>query len=671
MKLPIKFVWGSPNILNARWHGGLFCRYKRIVQTDTDDNDSGGRRRVIRRLMISIRGLLLWTTALLVIGYFAAAMVFFQWMDSRPLNTITLQDCLLYPVRRDIIKVKQGQAFVREGLDDIKAGKVQPGMQKLAIGIQRYPQEMMGRLVLANIYVLMNAHKRAATMLRNGLPYSATDRRYMESVFQFAGAGEDYDLWQEACDAALAQSDKRPDLAAFRLWIIQNKITGLTDAGRPAEAVRLAEASGANTDESLGELNVLALLKNGDAKAAITFINTWQKRNKPSAPLSRLLIRALREAARYDDMEYVLTEWCHQDPTNPTPYINLVTNRVLIHNTDGAQAALKSFFTRFDSNLDNLVALSKELVPLGETALSKQCLAQAQDQGFPLFTLKQFLMETCITKGDFSEAQALLNQLVAQLPKNDPSSSYWQLMSLLIAATLDPTDGVQSNLTTSLQEQRMTLVAYRRLISVLRAAGRDNTALSIAQLAQRYYPDSTPIAQTYMSLAKAVEANKAAKPQLVIIKPKPSVVTDKKIETAARSTLAGVDDETLFFNRLNAQIKGNKTNDALTAIHTAKDARPEWLDTREDDLSLMEIPLYAKQDDPMTVKGLAHAFLNGSIAKSEKMLGLAKELHGGGDNESALLIVREIIRKTPNFRLAERALNEWAPAAAPATTAEP
>ena len=174
-----------------------------------------------------------------------------------------------------------------------------------------------------------------------------------------------------------------------------------------------------------------------------------------------------------------------------------------------------------------------------------------------------------------------------------------------------------------------------------------------------------------MSLAKAVEANKAAKPQLVIIKPKPSVVTDKKIETAARSTLAGVDDETLFFNRLNAQIKGNKTNDALTAIHTAKDARPEWLDTREDDLSLMEIRLYAKQDDPMTVKGLAHAFLNGSIAKSEKMLGLAKELHGGGDNESALLIVREIIRKTPNFRLAERALNEWAPAAAPATTAEP
>ncbi len=621
-----------------------------------------------RRLAISMRGLLLWGTALLAIGYVTSVLVFFQWMDGRPFNLVTFSDCVLYPVRRDVIKAKQGQAFVLEGLDDIKARRVRPGMQKLTVGIERYPQELMGRLVLANIYVLMNSNTRAVTVLRNGFPYFATDRRYMENVFQFAVAGEDDELWQEACDAALAQSAARSDLAPFRLWIIQRKIIGLTEAGHSAEAARLAEASGASADESLGELEVLALLKNGETKAALSFIETWQQRNGPSSLLRPLLIRALRETGQREDMERALADWCRRDPTNPTPYVNVVVSRAMLRDTVGAQAALESFFIRFNSRIDNLIELAKALVLTGETALSRQCLASAEDQGFPTITLQQLLMETCITKGEWDEAQTLLNRLTALQSKNDPSAPYWRLMTLLVAATLDPAEGVQSNLISTLQDQRMTLVAYRRLISVLRAAGRNSTALGITQLALSRYPNSASIKQTLTTLAIEVAADKAAKPRPVIIKLQHRQDTADTIEAATRATLAGVNDETLFFEHLEVQIKSDKANEALSAIHAARDARPEWLNSRRDDLSLMEIRLYAKQKDTMTVQGLVHFYINGDLDRSKKIMGLAMELHGTGDIETAVFIAREILRKTPHFRMVERTLDEWAP---PSKTIEP
>jgi len=214
--MTIKFIWGSSSAVAARWHGGLFCIHERISTRRSSSEDS-----VIRRLIISIRGLLFWGGILAIVGYLAAAVALHQWMKRRPYNLVTFEDCALYPVRRDVIQEKKGQAFVREGLEDIKAGLVRPGMQKLTLGVMRYPQEKEGRLVLAKIHVLLGSRPTAIGLLRAGLPYSATDRAYMESVLQFAKEGEDFAFWLEACEASLKQSEDRPDLAGFRRWIIQ------------------------------------------------------------------------------------------------------------------------------------------------------------------------------------------------------------------------------------------------------------------------------------------------------------------------------------------------------------------------------------------------------------------------------------------------------------------
>ena len=659
--MTIKFIWGSSRVVAARWHGGLFCIHERISSRRSSGSDP-----VIRSLIISTRGLLFWGGILAVVGYFTAAVGLHQWMQRRPFNLVTLEDCVLYPVRRDVIEAKKGQAFVHEGLEDIKAGLVRPGMQKLILGITRYPQEKEGRLVLANIHVLLGSRPTAIRLLREGLPYSATDQAYMESVLQMAKEGEDFDFWLEACEASLKQSENRPDLAGFRRWIIQKKITGLIESGHSLEAARLAQTAGADTDEKLAELKVLALLKSGEANTAATFIEAWRKKNGPSPLLFPLQARALREAGRREDMERVLAEWCRSDFTAPAPYINLVVNRASLQDKAGAQAALDAFFLRFNSYPEALIELSKALVPLGKIDLSKQCLAQAETQGFATYTLQQLLMEACITRGDLAEAQDVLDRLTPLHMANDPLAGYWVLMTRMVAAALDPSSGVQSNLVSEVQKQRLSMPAYHRLISVLSASGQNATALDVTRLALDNYPNSTALQKTSASLLNAVTVAEAAKPKPVVTAVKLDSAAADKIQAATRAMLAGVDDETVFFKNLNDQIKAGQTDDVLASIRTARSARPEWLNAREDELSLTEIRLYAGQKDVPAMQSFTRLYLNGSLLRSSKILGLATEIHGAGDTGSAILLVREILKASPTFERAQKTLDTWAPPPAPA-----
>jgi tetratricopeptide (TPR) repeat protein len=501
----------------------------------------------------------------------------------------------------------------------------------------------------------------AISLLRAGLPYNATDRAYMENALQLAAEGEDFDFWLEACEMSLKGTDNRPDLAALRLWTTQRKITGLTEAGQFTEAVRLADASGADTNESFAELKVLALLKNGEADNAAKFTETWRHKNGPSLRILPLQARALREAGRREDMERMLSEWCRLDSTNPTPYINWVACRASLNDKEGAQNALDTFFLRFNSYPEYLIKLSETLVPLGESDLSRQCVAQAESQGFATYTLKQLLMESCITEGNLTEAQEILDQLAPLHEPNDPLIGYWVLMTRLVAASLDPSTGVQSNLLAKVQEQRLSMLAYRRLITVLRSANKNATALDITRLALSNYPNSTALQKTADTLQNALTATEVAKPKQVITAVKLDSAAADKIQAATRATLAGVDNEDVFFKNLDDKIKAGKADDALAAIRTARSSQPEWLVARDDELSLIEIRLYAGQKDVLTLQRLARLYLKGDLLRSNKILEIATEFHTAGDPDSAILLVQEILRASPSFKRAKKVLDTWIP----------
>ncbi len=74
---------------------------------------------------------------------------------------------------------------------------------------------------------------------------------------------------------------------------------------------------------------------------------------------------------------------------------------------------------------------------------------------------------------------------------------------------------------------------------------------------------------------------------------------------------------------------------------------------------LKDLRLRAALGEVAQVLGNARALLTGDRARSDQVLEVARELYAAGDRSTALLLVREVGRKSPGYPPANRLLNEW------------
>ena len=124
--------------------------------------------------------------------------------------------------------------------------------------------------------------------------------------------------------------------------------------------------------------------------------------------------------------------------------------------------------------------------------------------------------------------------------------------------------------------------------------------------------------------------------------------------------------EVPFFRELDALIKAGHDADALERLRAARAARPAWLGANEEERVRDEILLHARLHEGSEVTIATTLYLTGSRVRSEGAVALARQLRDTGARDEAVLVVREILRRDPEFLPAARLLAEWgvAPAAA-------
>ncbi len=128
----------------------------------------------------------------------------------------------------------------------------------------------------------------------------------------------------------------------------------------------------------------------------------------------------------------------------------------------------------------------------------------------------------------------------------------------------------------------------------------------------------------------------------------------------ATGLTADLGSEARFFARLASTLQAGNPTAALAQIHTARSARPAWLAAREEELMRDEILSQAHLHDRVNLTSLTRLYLNGDRARSLAILALAGQLHTAETTAEAVLLVDEVLRKTPGFAPATRQLTEWA-----------
>ncbi len=657
MKLPkVKLCWNGSGV-PADWRLGLFGGYSRSL---------GGRR---IGWVISLRGALAWLGALAVVGYFTGALLLWVALERRPYNYVTYTDLIL-PKRWSGVGKLRGKAQIAEGLDDIKAKRWGAGLAKLRNGIGRYPEEIEGRLVLADLYLSMKARKQAMAVYAGGLQTRYPGREYVAKVIQVAAQAEDFDGWVGACDQALARVAGQPNLDGEHRWLIQEKLRALIAAERTDEALVLAEAEGESPHPAISELRVLALLAAHQPAEAVRFLQAWSERTGPKADqqILRLQVRAYREAGELAAMGQALETLRQLTPVDPRPYVYAILQWLLAGQRDEAKRVMESFYLRFGSTPQYLQILAAPLGEIAERELLEQLIAFARQQGFALTPLRHALVQALMERGDWREAGGLVRELAAD-PKADPAATAWyELLNAHVNAALDPSEGTQSTLVSLVRSRQFSLGFYKGLIRSLERAGRVATAREVVTFAQGVYAQNRAIEALRAELEGAIAAESARKEQADQLAAESRRVVRAQVQAATEAAAhplpvaarAAWTEESFFAYQANARQPGDNAP-ALQAIRDLRRAKPDWLGRREPDVSLMEIRLLGVGGDVLGLRLAVRRYLTGERLRGEQVLDAARELHAGEHPQEALVVLREVVAKMPDYRFAQEILAEWTP----------
>ncbi|CAM2775306.1 hypothetical protein [Rariglobus hedericola] len=657
MALPkVKLCWNGKRV-EADWHLGLFGFYTR--------GTSGSR---LQGIVISGRGLLAWLAGLAVVAYFTGAAALWFWLDRRPYNYVSYTDLVL-PTRWSGIEKLRGQALIAEGMDDIKARKWSEGLQKLRVGIARNPEEIKGRLVLAEIFLAMKARKQAIEIYDGGLGTQYPGRDYVEAMLKSAAQSENYEWWLRTCDRALALIGNNPAHAADHRWLIQQKLSALLAADRPAEALVLAEAEGESGSPTISEFRVLALLKEGKPDAALAFLNEWQNRagSRLDPQILRLQARAFREAKDAASMDRALEELRELSPADPRPYVYGIVQRLLAGRRDEAFASLDSFLLRFGSTPQYLQMLAAPLAEIAERPMLENLVKYAAQQGFDLEPFRRFLLQALMEKGEWREASTVLAEAKGSDKKAESVALWYDLMDAQIKAALDSGEAAQSNLVSLVRGRQFALSFYKDAITNMRRAGRLTTAREIVTFAQGMYPQNNVI-ETWrkeLDIELAAAAELVSKP--VVTLPRPQVAA----ATVVAPSTPRVEVTTADFEaRLEALTKTGDYAGALQYLREIRVTKPAWLDAREADLSRDEVRFSGRAGDLVALRSSARLYINGDRLRSARTIEIARELHAAGRIPEAVFLLKELLAKVPDYPVAQRLLAEWVPKPVP-TAATP
>lgn len=622
----IKFLWGASKAFDARWRLGLMGFYEHVK-----GHPSSG-------LAFSVRGLLILLMLLVLLAYICGATALYFWLDRRPHNYVTLGDTLLLPLRMEQIREKRGRGYIEEGIDDLKAQRWSQAEMKLRIGLSRYPQDIRARLHLAEFNQLAQRRVTAVKLLRDGLE-SAKEypgRRYLDLYFNSARQGEEHDLIVAACELCC---DRWPQLAAReRDWLRQQQITALlvldeTEAIEPL----LAE----NADKPpFKELRVLTFLHLQQLDAAEAYLADWAARDGTSSQILRLQVRVFRENDKTEKMDSALEALRALTPNDPTPYAYAIVQRMMAGNESAARASLNDYFLRFGANKSATQVLAAPLAEIGAERLLDELIIRLAEQGHDQRSALQMLAQLHVRQGNWAEAAAKMTQIQRLAARTGENISDQPLLETLITVLSDPAEGPRVQLLDLLNRQPLPLRGYRMMIDALLKAGRDQTALDVIARAERHYPVN-PVLVAYRT--DALAALSAGHTEVAV-----------KLPEASAHLSEGI-----FFRQLDAAIMTEDWAEAAVLLREVQTVKTAWADARQSDLQIRQMRVAHETGRASEMVLAVRLLLDGSLTRSQLVVEFATELHARKQTEPAVLLLREVLRKTPAHALSRRLLAEW------------
>jgi len=632
----VKFIWGSSGTIKGQWRLGLFCRY-----TSRAGFPGSG-------LALSLRGLLGWALAAVVLAYAGTVFLVARSLRGVPAGELSWADWAAWPVRRAQRARLRGHAWAAQGRAAIAAQRYGEGFFLLRQALAGDPGDAGTRLTLAQLNLLAGDRANALALLAAAPRFGRPDAAWLHTAIEIGRDGEDWDFILQLIDACLPRVD--PSALAERGELTAAKAEALVGLGRGPEALELLRTAPVRS-ELVRIREARTLLALGRAEEAAAALAAW-RREVPHLPEIAFQIeaRAWRQAGKWPEFERTLDSYRATGAGEARPAAFAVVERARAGR--GAAAALDDYLFRFGSEMENYRLVAEPLAEVPAVPLLARLVAAAREHGFSPRPVEVEFAVGLLRQGDFPALARLLGEIEPEFSAARADGRAWFVWIQKLSLALNSTEaGAQGQVVEAIASQPLSLVASKDAIAALRRAGRPETAARVVAVARRRFAANMWLAQQDRELQRelAALAEQAAKSA------PPAVLREEPVDADA------------FFSQLDRAVAAGQWPEARDQIGRLRARRtpPPWLAERDTDLLRRELRIEQALGDALALRLAAKLLLNGGPERIDELLDFARAFDAKGDRASALALARLVHDRYPGNVKVAALLKQWQPRTVP------
>lgn len=571
---------------------------------------------------------------LAVVAYFSLVTVIHWRWRQLPENRVRWVDLALAPVRWGELRHKRGETAIATGLRELERGKIGPAVFNLRAGLARAPGDVRARLALSEVYSFGGDSSEAVKLIEQGLVHAPDSEELIGRLFiYFSNLG----AWTRLLAFAdeLLAADRQPPLPpALRERTVHQRIAGLIELGRPAQALAALDAEPALPDgpaarERLAlRLTTLERLGRLDEARALYLASGGAERARRGDPGVEL--RSARVVGDTGAIETALRQLRAARPDSIEPY--LVALRVWneLGRVTFEDAVLRDIFSLFRRDDQAFHRFAKLLVELERRQLLERLRRAAVQERMNPFAYDVGLTEIMLRHGQWDEAAQHVTTWEAHIGAlPEAQRAYPELVRRLVRAATVGGSGDVAALLTQLETHRGRFgpKVFVQTGRVLEAAARGPAALEVARLGARRFEwnDDLRVVEARLAAQEAARPSVAAAP------------------VAARRETGTAEFEAAV-REIDAALAAGRLDSAASTLRSWKAAMPTPSRDEEHALALREVRLTALRQDAPAARFVIRRFLDRFPATEDALLllALARELKQGGAPTAAEIIQTEV-----------------------------
>lgn len=668
----LSLVWRPAADTRASWRAGLVGFYFREMP-----------RRL--HIVFSARGILLWSFALALTGYLGAVTAVHHIWSRSPHNRVAYLDVLL-PHRWDDARYKRGGDLVAQGIEELRGHRYGTALMLLSRGVGMAPAAQLGRLELARLYLRAGHIHRSKQLLQDGLAYPPLTKPYTDLYFSLANYTEDH-------DAVLAAVEKLAPEADLRL---QRDL-----AMRKAEALRQLErwdeldalhASLADTPlVGVERTWALSHLARGTPGTALTAIMARPALFGLPAERADLESRLALAAALTDHARNVGQAWRNSHPADFGPRLLEVVIEINDNFWFTAREKIEDYLVAFGSQPTLTAQLFIRLAELDDEQWLRLARQLAEESGAYGPQSRMIFTEALLVRGHFGEAERELAaaQTVMQAANFNPGA-WTQGVRRILDACRGDSPSARSLLLEFLTSERASPAGYHLALNALAKSSARETLADVHAAAINRYPSLQPKPAVREAIALASKAGPKPRPVLTRREPRPESprpASDTSATPATPATPRPATPQTPRPALVLPPTLSDQTRKDEQAFPTERVARnglaraDQLIATADHDAALDLLAQIERAGHPALRRDilLRRVRIHGDRRQFDLLLSntrfllrenpvnqtqlreLAEHWHAAGLNDSALILLREIVSTFPTARWAadlQRALTD-------------